>query len=1303
MPVVDIPGVGTVEFPDSMSKEQIDERIRTEILPSAAKANPDRPGLFGRLKESAESLMDKWGALGVAEGEMISTAAESFDKPLINIPESVIQKVPTDIGKGIARGAANVLSAASTPQNVVTAAALPVALAIPGVGEAAIASMAGIGAKEAAEQYGKASVAADAGDYAKAAEHYVQGGVAALMVEAPLAGGKVLPSASASETPVVIRELPPVIPRTGTVVPPPVVKPPPPSDTIALATPAPPTSSTLVPPSPAVPATPVSTPTTSTPAIPAPASVTPTPTAPAPASVTSPPPFRTHLDPDATPEERLTSAIKEPDPVSAIINQSQEGLVKMGDLLNQAIEKANAPGEGGINRAPAKPSEEPISIKPSLALKTVLRAAEKAGEAGVEHGREIGRSEMMPAINDLQDQLSESVSKAKALQMYFAGQEKGSAIGSQAMTKDLEMANRWWDSQRRDVAASLLNILRSSVPIAQRGAFGKRIVDVITKSTKLIGGDPDAMYESAAQLASEIVKRGEDIQKNNLIDSIKDSIDRSIDSPSIDAVYRERIKGLISQFETGKPLSENDLNRLSETRQWIEDQQQAGNSVVMPDEVQTELEKLSKTNLRDLSLGDLVALKSKIKSLANLGALKLRTRRAVEAAKVEELLKDMSGGESRPLETIPEFKQLMVDENMAIAFGNWWARFRTQVKVTGNALMPIDALMDLMDGAKADFMGFLHRRIRGVIDLNEQAKLRRQNELLEDFRTAAEETKLTKAQREKVGVYAEAQQPDVQNHLIETGVSKETIDSLKLNPSEMRMYNEMRKVLDILRPELQRTKYLLENDVFDYIKDYFPVQRDYQRYSNQPTPEETLDTGKTQAWDPNLIRDNLAADLAGRPRVAVRKGFTKERVGGAMPIEVNAYKIFESHVQDALHYIYQQPDLIRLAKVVGSDEFRQKYGDIGQKFVADWLNVVARNGSVDSSLRIPMLDWLRRNGNVGIVGLRLGSQLKHLSNWPFAMAHVGPDWFFWGMEKSFTAEGRKVINDLFGETQQRSGGEPAQAESESGAMGKTAFLLVREMDRLASEAAVLGGYGRELSRQGIAPENALTSTIDPEAQRLALVRARRAIPSPLAKDVPLSLSKGVGLGGNVSVARTLLQFSNVFLDRLSNLRLELYHKGFSDLANLDPRQLARFTAAFAASIGIAGGVSYGWRETKYALLGTQPKQSRTLEDDIADDALKSFIPGASQLMSAATFGQAIPALGVPVEAIQSGAKALLGKEHALFGRNLKPYEREAETVRFVGRTGAMFGVPGLSEIADATAAKVRKEKGILNALNKATK
>jgi hypothetical protein len=580
-------------------------------------------------------------------------------------------------------------------------------------------------------------------------------------------------------------------------------------------------------------------------------------------------------------------------------------------------------------------------------------------------------------------------------------------------------------------------------------------------------------------------------------------------------------------------------------------------------------------------------------------------------------------------------------------------------------LLPIDVIIDDLDGGKADYKGPLMQQVRWTLDDDFNNELGMRESLTDPVVKLVKEGKLNKKNSERIAVYAEAQQEGGRQRMVDSGVSPAKIDQIlkSMTPQELSVYREMRKQLDGKLAAVQKLAKDLYGTVVNPVKNYFPRQRQWELYE----PEAEQIAGPRQAGEatPDFTSwRELNQDYTQRGTKA-EQGFTVQRKPKAKtPIKLDAFTVYDRHMKDVAHFLSMQKNLKEIGEIVRSDDFKDKYGDRGQKQLVDWLNVVAKQGRYK---RNAVLDTVRRNVARGIIAFRIPSQLVHLSNVPLAMERAGPVWYGRGQEALFTDEGQAFLKQHFREVFERGGGEEALQEATRGPITKAGFWLQREMDRINAQATVLGVYMRRLQEKGLDPQQYDTLPVDKDAVREARVLARRAVASPLYKDVPLALTKG-GSG-----AKFFFQFQNTFLDQWSNIRYDLVQAGLGKTLLNNPKLVSRMALAVTLMALTETGIKYGYTEAKHSITGRHPKDEETFSGKLLHEALRR-IPGMGQLMSAIEYGETgVPGADVAKEVIGSGKKAVQAESK---GERLLAAEKVLTSVMELG------GVPGASQAGE---------------------
>lgn len=596
-------------------------------------------------------------------------------------------------------------------------------------------------------------------------------------------------------------------------------------------------------------------------------------------------------------------------------------------------------------------------------------------------------------------------------------------------------------------------------------------------------------------------------------------------------------------------------------------------------------------------------------------------------------------------------------------------------------LLPVDAIFDRMDGSKGEYNGWLFKNIRKPIDEKFNYELQLRDSMLSPVTDLAKKLGLADTQSaERLGVYAQAQQKGGRERMIKSGITESTINKIvsSFSDKEKRVYATMRTMMDQSLPAVQSVMKELYGKDVKPIENYFPMPRDYQVYKDEPTAEIKGEFNDHMLW--RLLEGDYEPQGA-----KTEQGFTIQRKPGAKTaIKVNGYEIYQQHIRDVAHLLAMQKTLHEIGQTVRKPLFAEKYGDVGQELTLDWLNTIARQGKAGKQIRF--LDIIRNNTSKGIIGFRLASQLVHTANVPLAWQRAGIiNWHKGLGEAMLTEKGEQFLHDHFEETFERGGGEPSLVEASRNPKGGWVFAVQRLIDRANAQATVLGVYMSELEKKGLNPEGYAELPFDRDAGAKAMVLARRAVASPLYKDLPPALARGGSLG------KMFFQFQNTFLDQWSNIRHDLVTAG---IAKKQPEYAARLAIALAAMMVIEVGIKQGVKNAVLVGTGNEPEGSDKFIHHLETDALRR-VPGMGQLMSAVLYGETgVPTADVAIDAVRGGVETATGKRIQGYP-NAKPSDltRIQGAVRSAASVAELTGVPGASQSSEIIQDLMKKKSG----------
>jgi hypothetical protein len=916
--------------------------------------------------------------------------------------------------------------------------------------------------------------------------------------------------------------------------------------------------------------------------------------------------------------------------------------------------------------------------KPATDTEAALRIAERAGMAGRKAGVIAGKMEAKAVskaiIGDLEARIGGMVKRSFALREFYKGQEKAGKMASAETKKVMEMQSRWEEAESGRARAELIKFVEVALPAEDRADFTRRIIAATRP-----GQSHDSMIANTARVGSEVTRRAEAVYRNDIVGDILKMFKRSTDSPSVDIKYKQMMEMFLSSYRLRK-FPDALRRKIEASRDYF-----ARSGDAIPEEVARDIELLSKTPISELPTSALEAMREKVRQMEIFGRMLVGGRRQIEATRLQWMKDSLITEKVNPVEKRDQFRAEAGDPmSVHKKISNWLKKRADGIAYIDKVTLPIDAMFDLLGEAAGKYNGALFRLIRNPLDLDTNHKLNIERGLEGRVIALRKKYKMTEQNGERIGIFAISRMEGGRERLIDDGHSPNTIDRIaaSMTPPEMMVYQEMRDSMEKIFPKVQAIMRDLYNKEVEKVDDYFPLLRDWSRYDRKPGEAE-MPHGSVAKFDAlSGWQEGLANDYV-RLTSKARSDFVKARQKGAKtPVKIDAFEIFEQHINDAAHFVASQRDLKRIGEFVRSPEFREKYGEVGGQMVMDWLDTYARQGGIGGFRRWKLLDTMRRSSSQAVIGYRILSNFKHSSNIPFSLQRAGPGWYYRALTEVFTPEGKQFMLENFAETFERGAGEPAYTEvarGKWGAFARAGFLIERQIDLYNAQGCTLGVYLRLLSEKGLNPADYKSLPIDREAQAHAMVLSRRAIASPMAKDVPLVLSRGALTGGNVSLGRSIFQFQNIMLDQWSNFRYDFIRAGIREK---NPKLAAQMFITLLAVIGTEMGIVSVIKGATNELTGYQPKKkdeelpaSVVLAEEFMLDAAKRF-PFMGNLISMYRYQGAtgIPvwdAYGIePVKAVRSLV-------------NAKTDEARAKSlVKLVGALTTMSGVPGSSQTAE---------------------
>jgi hypothetical protein len=857
------------------------------------------------------------------------------------------------------------------------------------------------------------------------------------------------------------------------------------------------------------------------------------------------------------------------------------------------------------------------------------------------------------------------------------------------------------------IQKTITDAIKAHLPVEERGQF----VDMIRNARSM---------KDVILARERIVNALEKSQRKTLIKSIKREIQRVQASQAIAIDYRAKVKELMNDILFQRPMAKTLASALSLQR-YIDTQRAAGKDVTVPQYVLDRLNNLTGTPLADFDTGTLENALNDIRTLAELGRQKWKSMQEIDNFEKKNALRDLAHS-TLPI-TQARQTQAFPGEALPISEG-LRNLFRSALNVGQHiqwALMPIDVGFDLLDGLQ-DYKGANTRIFKATADrgfgkwLTETAKVKK------DTIALAKKLGLKTPNMDRIGLYAAAVQEDGLAKLYNNfGVNpeprnaeekawKEAIDAkikaVKLTPPERVFYNHMRKVLDETLPRIKEVMRVVYNVDVGSLKNYFPFMTDYKLMGEDEIQARTLQ------------------QMMGMKK-NVQKGFTEKRVGaGNQKINIDALDVFVRHMDDALYLIHMGPITKRLGEIANSEAYGSMAGDVGARFVREWVDVMARKGGTVGGQQLQILDILRVNVGTATLGFKLSSALIQFTPIIEAATLIGHYAFKGAAFYATNRNWRRFIDENMPELANRSGDDPAYSEF-IGRRGKgvlknlsrgldsaraAGFWALKTLDEWAANSVAAGAYMKWLADNGYDPIKVgdPNKVIYPEGLEYAQRIVRRTQSSGYFKDSPLALTRG-RLSGNRQIDRALLQFQSFVVNQFSLLTHEGMRYGFAGQLPPPPptgqlpgpnapAQQPRFRKANKGRVVsvwfwtilaiLAGqGVRMGVQKTKDAYTGRRRKDQGSTLDQLESGSVQellSRVPFTSNVLGLLSYGNA------PIPALDAIMK--LGEAAQDLRRSKNPTPRAKAKLKMAAAGARILGVPGTAEAESVLRDKLGAKK-----------
>ncbi len=748
--------------------------------------------------------------------------------------------------------------------------------------------------------------------------------------------------------------------------------------------------------------------------------------------------------------------------------------------IQEKMNEYNAKGEpvpdSLVKRQEAilKGLESPKTQGEPLSKKTIRRAT------GME---DQSRTRMVSEMQSLKADLRAQARGAKA------GFRAGLAEGKAKIIQSLQLGE-----MKRDAVVDYINKV---LPKSERGRFITMVRDA-KSSTDL------------AKAFGRIDNAEQDFTRKTIINDVKKQLAKAAGAKNISVDIKKAIESLGSLFDTSVPRAET-LKRLKATEDFIKAELAKGNNPEIPQYILEEVQRLKKMPLQDLQTDGLYYLANNIRDAIELGKTKLQTRQAIVELQKENMLSRLAA-DTQHKATYEKIVTNGIETNLQLSekFKNVFRNIRNYNIRAGNAMLPMDHFFESLGDA-------YKREIKRPMDMKWGNYRRDYSTVSQEVTALNEKLNLDEINFRRIAVHLINSQETGYEKLTNT-FPKAEVDATLAKPltkPEQEMANLWRKKLEEVRPALVDFMRRVHNRDVKEVAGYYPFKTDFE---------------KTQDLN---VGDRLLENFGLKKNIEL--GFTEERTGaGEQKVRIDGLNVFLEHMDDALYAIHLGEHIKTMQELVRSNRFKDTAGDAAQFITAEWLDLMARKGSTQGNTArgvVDFLNYIRHTSGRAQLALNPSSILVQGAALLDGAGLIG-NWAFQGAKDIWSPEWRVFVKQNSPAIAQRMGDDPAFAEFNQSKIDQAVFAPTKWTDGKTATAVFIGAYQKYLSEHNL-PMDFTKPNNDAVLYAEEIVTKTQG--GGQFKDLPLMITKGIGLGGLPAWSKTITQFQSPLFFKWANL------------------------------------------------------------------------------------------------------------------------------------------------------------------------
>jgi hypothetical protein len=785
--------------------------------------------------------------------------------------------------------------------------------------------------------------------------------------------------------------------------------------------------------------------------------------------------------------------------------------------------------------------------------------------------------------------------------------------GFEEKIKELKYGQKWDEAEKNTAQDKVRKFVHEHLPIAERGKF-------LTDIQK--ANDPFDLGKTFAK----VLDAREAWQKKTVISNIKDLASEVKNSTSIDVGYRRQILNLLDLVNKTAPREET-IKKLQATKDYIASEKAAGREVQLPQYIYERMRVLNRTNLSSMNLNNLkdfynemADLKRTGEHLADANASVYNIEKQNMASRLAKAQVEPFGPtevdtkKSQPIGTQPNLWEKAKTKWMQVAKGFDW---RYANKSFMNAAHFFDSFgPDVYSLTKAPY---------STKNGNYEARYK---PLEAEAEKVQKDLNITPESNTRIKVWAALQQEGGREKLLKgySGKELETqgkrLDAFQqegLKPNEQKAYDWLRQQYEAIHPEYADHRRVVYNDEVHYQKNFSPLTKDFSQ------------------MDENEIYESMHENnpYALQKNVSDKHAISRTDFNGAAGTSLDAFGDFKKYMSCVLYDIEVGKWIRQMQEIASSDKpletgeeatgenFRQKFGVLGQRAIREWLDASARKANTDDWGGFRLVNWFGEN--LGVTKLADPFvYLKHYINLINGAAYV--------QHHVISGLHELLMNPLCARAaaadpvvQEGARGVDSGMNFSKDALGTVKTLALKPITDISMQArgATWAGGVQKWYVQNAPSEKIDWQDIHPDAVDYARKITDKSQPAAHVMAGSLAKISGLGVGGSPGFSAAVFRFMNPLFTKWGMV---------NDMARLlktDPAAASSIAGSLLCAALAEAGMNHG-RKVTYAaagaLLSGRAQQKRE-EDPIWCDTLKYLAkdyPPAGLLLNSYEYGS-VPA------------------------------------------------------------------------------